>query len=158
MIKLISLTEKISQPFSDLERKHIPLNKHLNRIGVIAEKTCPLCNHPEENVEHHLFNCPKLAELNCELNSRPRCLTNTILSLCVNTFNSKTHAHTTSCHWVEGRKTTNCWLDKKKKKKHICQNVCHISHRDGRNRDGRFFWSWISLKWWVWGHILKIKS
>ena len=38
-----------------LRTQHIPLNKHLNRIGAIAETACPLCNHPEETVEHHLF-------------------------------------------------------------------------------------------------------
>ena len=29
-----------------LRTQHIPLDKHLNRIRVIAEKTCPLYNHP----------------------------------------------------------------------------------------------------------------
>ena len=65
MMKLINLTEKINQPFSDLE--HVTLNKHLNRIGVIAEKTCPLCNYLEETMEHYLFHCPKLADLRVQL-------------------------------------------------------------------------------------------
>ena len=50
-----------------LRTQHIPLNQHLNRIGVIAEKACPLCNHPEETVEHHLFHCPRLSDLRTQL-------------------------------------------------------------------------------------------
>ena len=61
------LNRKDQSTIFRLRTQHIPLNKHLNRIGVIAEKTCPLCNHPEETVEHHLFHCPKLADLRVQL-------------------------------------------------------------------------------------------
>ena len=50
-----------------LRTQHIPLHSHLNRIGAIAEKTCPLCGHPEETVEHHLFQCPNLEDLRRQL-------------------------------------------------------------------------------------------
>ena len=47
------LTRK-NQAIFRLRTQHIPLNSHLNRIGATVEKACPLCNHPEETVEHHL--------------------------------------------------------------------------------------------------------
>ena len=46
-----------------LRTQHIPLNSHLNRIGATAEKACPLFNHKEETVEHHLFYLTKLKDL-----------------------------------------------------------------------------------------------
>ena len=57
------LTRKDQATIFRLRTQHIPLNSHLNRIGATVEKACPLCNHPEETVEHHLFYCTKLKDL-----------------------------------------------------------------------------------------------
>ena len=52
---LDKLTRKDSATIFRLRTQHIPLNSQLNRIGAIAEKACPLCNHADETVEYHLF-------------------------------------------------------------------------------------------------------
>lgn len=46
-----------------LRTQHLPLNQHLNRIGVKQTAACPLCDHQSETVEHLLFNCRKLTDL-----------------------------------------------------------------------------------------------
>ena len=46
-----------------LRSKHIPLNQHLNRIGVKQSAACPLCDYHSETVEHHLFHCRNLTDL-----------------------------------------------------------------------------------------------
>ena len=46
-----------------LRTRHIPLNNHLKRINIKTSAACPLCDHPDETVEHHLFDCIKLREL-----------------------------------------------------------------------------------------------
>ena len=58
-----TLTRKDQATIFCLRTQHIPLNSHLNRIGATVGKACPLCNHPEETVEHHLFYCTKLKDL-----------------------------------------------------------------------------------------------
>ena len=46
-----------------LRTTHVPLNMHLNRIQPQIAPACPLCPHPYETVQHHLFDCPALADL-----------------------------------------------------------------------------------------------
>ena len=46
-----------------MRSQHVPLNYHLNRIGVQESAACPLCDYPQETVEHHLFYCRKLTDL-----------------------------------------------------------------------------------------------
>ena len=46
-----------------LRTQHVPLNCHLNRIGVKESAACPLCDHPSETVEHLLFDCRRLTDL-----------------------------------------------------------------------------------------------
>ena len=46
-----------------LRTQQLPLNQHLNRIGVKQTAACPLCDYPTETVEHHLFFCRKLTDL-----------------------------------------------------------------------------------------------
>ena len=46
-----------------LRTQHLPLNQHLNRIGVKESAACPLCDHHSETVEHLLFDCRKLTDL-----------------------------------------------------------------------------------------------
>ena len=46
-----------------LRTQHVPLNQHLNRIGVKLLAACPLCDYPTESVEHLLFYCRKLTDL-----------------------------------------------------------------------------------------------
>ena len=50
-----------------LRTMHIPLNAHLNRINPEIAPLCPLCPQPYETVQHHLFDCPALADLREEL-------------------------------------------------------------------------------------------
>ena len=64
----------LKDPINDLRRgdqslifqlrtQHVPLNFHLNRIGVKESAACPLCDYPSETVEHLLFYCRKLTDL-----------------------------------------------------------------------------------------------
>ena len=46
-----------------LRSQHLPLNQHLNKIGVKQSAACPLCDYPSETVEHFLFFCRKLTDL-----------------------------------------------------------------------------------------------
>ena len=46
-----------------LRTQHVPLNQHLNRIGVKPSAACPLCDYPTETVDHLLFYCRKLTDL-----------------------------------------------------------------------------------------------
>ena len=46
-----------------LQTQYVPLNSHLRKIGVTQARSCPLCPCPDETVEHHLFECPVLADL-----------------------------------------------------------------------------------------------
>ena len=68
-----------------LRTQHVPLNSHLNRIGVMPTAACPLCDYPSETVEHHLFFCKKLTDLRgCFLPKLPHtsnCLYSTIHQL-----------------------------------------------------------------------------
>ena len=50
-----------------LRTQHIPLNKHLNRIKSQHPPMCPLCDHPYETVNHHLFGCPALCDIRAAL-------------------------------------------------------------------------------------------
>ena len=64
----------LKDPINDLRRgdqslifqlrtQHVPLNCHLNRIGVKESAACPLCDYPSETVEHLLFYCRKITDL-----------------------------------------------------------------------------------------------
>ena len=49
-----------------LRTQHGQLNSHLRRIGVTLDRSCPFCPCPDETMEHHLFECPSLADLRAE--------------------------------------------------------------------------------------------
>ena len=64
----------LKDPINDLRRgdqslifqlrtHHVPLNYHLNRIGVKESAACPLCDYPTETVDHLLVHCRKLTDL-----------------------------------------------------------------------------------------------
>ena len=57
------LSEMNLSQFFISRTQHVPLNSHLRRIGVTENSSCPLCLCPDETVEHHLFECPALADL-----------------------------------------------------------------------------------------------
>ena len=57
------LSRKDQSLIFQLRTKHVPLNQHLNRIGVVQSAACPLCGYHTESVEHHLFYCRKLTDL-----------------------------------------------------------------------------------------------
>ena len=46
-----------------LRTGHIPLNSYLHRIKPHHPSACPLCDEPEETVQHILFECRKLIDL-----------------------------------------------------------------------------------------------
>ena len=46
-----------------LRTQHVPLNNHLNRIKKNHPAKCPLCDYPNETVEHHLLHCENLKDL-----------------------------------------------------------------------------------------------
>ena len=58
-----ALNRKDQSTIFRLRTQHIALNKHLHRIGATTTPACPLCNHPEESVDHHLYHCAPLADL-----------------------------------------------------------------------------------------------
>ena len=63
-----------------LRTGHIQLNSHLNRINPEKTATCPLCEHPNETVTHHLLHCTALTDLrNIYLPKTPN-LSNTLYS------------------------------------------------------------------------------
>jgi len=61
-----------------LRSRHVPLNAHLKRIGVLTSSECPLCRCPEETVDHHLFLCPALDDLRTVLLPSKPDLSNTL--------------------------------------------------------------------------------
>ena len=61
-----------------LRSRHVPLNAHLKRIGVLTSSECPLCQYPEETVEHHLFLCPALDDLRTNLLPQKPDISNTL--------------------------------------------------------------------------------
>ena len=63
-----------------LRTQHVPLNSHLNRIGVKPTGACPLCDYPSETVEHHLFYCRKLTDLRGYLLPKIPNISNTLYS------------------------------------------------------------------------------
>ena len=61
-----------------LRTGHVQLNKHLSRIKKDHPASCPLCSHPNETVEHHLFNCTQLTDLRDSLLPRNPEIANTL--------------------------------------------------------------------------------
>ena len=57
------LNRKDQSTIFRLRIQHIGLNNHLYRIGAHNTSACPLCDNPEETVDHHLFYCAPLADL-----------------------------------------------------------------------------------------------
>ena len=60
---LNNLNRKDQSTIFRMRTQHIALNKHLHRIGAHTTSSCPLCDHPEETINHHLFYCAPLADL-----------------------------------------------------------------------------------------------
>ena len=58
-----ALSRKDQSTIFRMRTQHIALNKHLHRIGAHTTSSCPLCDHPEETIDHHLFYCAPLADL-----------------------------------------------------------------------------------------------
>ena len=58
----LRLTKEISKAQASvifqLRSDHIPLRKHLHRIGKAESPTCALCRQGDETVHHFLFECP----------------------------------------------------------------------------------------------------
>jgi ribonuclease HI len=50
-----------------LRTGHTLLNNHISRIQPNQSPACPLCEHPHETVEHHLFYCPALHDIRITL-------------------------------------------------------------------------------------------
>jgi ribonuclease HI len=57
--KLVApLSRKHASVLIQLRSGHIPLNKHLHRIGKAESPICPCCRQHEETVHHFLIRCP----------------------------------------------------------------------------------------------------
>ena len=41
-----------------LRTDHVPLQKHLHRVGHANSLTCPACQSAEETVHHYILMCP----------------------------------------------------------------------------------------------------
>ena len=58
-----ALTRRDQSLIFRLRTQHVPLNNHLNRIKKNHPAKCPLCDYPNETVEHHLLHCENLKDL-----------------------------------------------------------------------------------------------
>lgn len=63
-----------------LRTGHVTLNSHLNRINPTYPPNCRHCHHPQETVEHFLFECPILTLLRNTLLPPQPTITNTLYS------------------------------------------------------------------------------
>ena len=66
-----ALNRKDQSTIFRMRTQHIALNKHLHRIGAHTTSACPLCDHPEETIDHHLFHCAPLEDLRRKFLSPP---------------------------------------------------------------------------------------
>ena len=57
------LSRKDQSLIFQLRTGHVPLNYHLNRIGVKPTAACPLCDYTPETVDHLLFFCRRVTDL-----------------------------------------------------------------------------------------------
>ena len=102
-----SLLRKEQVTIFRLRSRHIPLNSHLRRIGVQPNSECPLCQCPEETVEHHLLLCPALDDLRTELLPPKPTLQTPFLDP---PHNLEIHTHITSWLDVEGQESSDDWI------------------------------------------------
>lgn len=58
-----TLNRKDQSTIFRMRTQHIALNKHLHRIGAHTTPACPLCDNPNETIDHHLLHCAPLADL-----------------------------------------------------------------------------------------------
>ena len=63
-----------------LRTGHVPLNGYLHRIKPQQSPACPLCNEPEETVNHLLFECRALADLRERFLPKPHNVENLLYS------------------------------------------------------------------------------
>ncbi|KAG2141960.1 hypothetical protein DEU56DRAFT_885230 [Suillus clintonianus] len=59
-IKLVAnLQKRQTSIYTQLRTHHLPLNRHLHRLGKSKSPHCPLCPNIDETVHHYLFDCPQ---------------------------------------------------------------------------------------------------
>ena len=58
-----TLNRKDQSTIFRMRTQHIALNKHLHRIGAHTTPACPLCDNPNETIDHHLLHCAPLSDL-----------------------------------------------------------------------------------------------
>ena len=63
-----------------LRTGHVPLNGYLHRIKPQQSPACPLCNEPEETVNHLLFGCRALTDLRERFLPKPHNVENLLYS------------------------------------------------------------------------------
>jgi len=73
-----------------LRTGHVPLNKHLHRIGRVVSPKCPACPECDESVHHFLFICPRYAAQRRQLEAQLR---RAARSIAVLLANPKAFAH-----------------------------------------------------------------
>ncbi len=56
-----SLPRRHANLLFQLRTGHVPLNKHLARIGKVLSESCPMCGEAAETVAHYLLVCPSFA-------------------------------------------------------------------------------------------------
>ena len=61
-----------------LRTGHVPLNNYLHRMRPQQPPACPLCNEPEETVNHHLFECRGLVDLRERFLPKPHNIENVL--------------------------------------------------------------------------------
>ena len=63
-----------------LRTGHAPLNSYLNRIKPQHSSACPICDEPDETVDHHLFRCRGLSDLRERFLPKPHNVHNVLYS------------------------------------------------------------------------------
>ena len=53
-----SLPRRHANLLFQLRTGHVPLYRHLERIGKVLTATCPACEEAQESVSHYLLDCP----------------------------------------------------------------------------------------------------
>jgi zinc-binding in reverse transcriptase len=65
---------------------HVPLNRHLHRIGKANSLKCPVCKEKDETVHHFLIECKAYAAQRKEMERKLKCDARSMRTLLLNSL------------------------------------------------------------------------